>query len=443
MADDSDDPAFDADEIPKLLMKAKSGGDALTFAFGLTAKPEDCVLLLHLRKPGQALKKDVKALPVKTSKTCFGTFTVAEGEVRLQPVKPVKGMIKQLKKRFRNAGLMKYTPVLLGPGGEPLDEDTLPDDELEGDEDDTTETMETVPEAPPLPEVDNSALKKRLAALVPKVQALTGDIADRLRQACLMAGQQINANDPAAETTLARIEEVLARQAAPAAPPLPPRPDAPGQTTAGSDTPPVAPPPPEAPQVPLARLQETMAKIIQRIRALPDGPARNMLGGQAREILGFINEGAVERAIAAIRTLTQDLLAAEKTGSDGGKAKSDPMVVWRDAKETVDVSISALQSALKGIDDPDLQRIADAGLNGITDGLQTRLMVALFDYNATQGDARAKAAATLRTRAAELRKMLDSDPIIALCEDNPFGVNVAIRGPLGAALNELENIAGA
>lgn len=429
MADDSDDPAFDADEIPKLLMKAKSGGDALTFAFGLTAKPDDCVLLLHLRKPGQALKKDVKALPVKTSKTCFGTFTVAEGEVRFQPVKPVKGMIKQLKKRFRNAGLMKYTPVLVGPGGEVIDEDMLPDDDLDTDDDDAADAPETAAEAAPAPGIDAAALKKRLAALVPRVQALTGDMADRLRQACLLAGQQINAGDAAAEATLARIEDVLARLPAP---------------SATTETPPPAPPAPEAPQVPLARLQETMAKIVTRIRALPDGPARTMLGGQAREILGFINEGAVERAIAGIRTLTQDLLAAEQAGTGGGGApKADPMVVWRDAKETVDVSISSLQSALRGIDDPDLKRIADAGLNGITDGLQTRLMAALFDYNASSGDGRAKAAATLRSRAAELRKMIEGDPIIALCEDNPFGVKVAIRGPLGAALTELESIAGA
>ena len=431
MADDSDDPAFDADEIGKLLMKAKSGGDALTFAFGLTAKPDDCVLLLHLRKPGQALKKDVKGLPVKTAKTCFGTFTVAEGEVRLQPVKPVKGMIKQLKKRFRNAGLMKYTPVLVGPGGEVIDEDTLPDDDLTGDDDDAPEAVaETAPEAgpevAPAPAIDTAALKKRLAAIVPKVQALTGDMADKLRQACLMAGQQINAGDAAAEATLKRIEDVLARQ--PAVAPV-------------SEAPPAPPPPPEAPQVPLARLQETMAKIVARIRALPDGPARTMLGGQAREILGFINEGAVERAIAGIRTLTQDLLAAEQGDGGGSSPKADPMIVWRDAKEAVDVSIGALQSTLRGIDDPDLKRIADVGLNGITDGLQTRLMAALFDYNKSSGEGRAKAAAVLRTRAGELRKMIEGDPIIALCEDNPFGVKVAIRGPLGAALTELEAIA--
>lgn len=429
MAEESEDAAFDADEISKLLMKAKSGGDALTFAFGLTAKPDECVLLLHLRKPGQALKKDVKALPVKTAKTCFGTFTVAEGEVRLQPVKPVKGMIKQLKKRFRNAGLMKYTPVLVGPGGEVIDEEALPDDELDTD-DDTADTIGTPPEAAPAPGLDIAALKKRLAAIVPRVQALTGDLADRLRQACLVAGQQISAGDAAAEATLARIEDVLARQPAAAAP-------------VGETPPPAAPPAPEAPQVPLARLQETMARIVARIRALPDGPSRTMLGGQAREILGFVNEGAVERAIAGIRTLTQDLLAAEQGGSGGSAPKADPMVVWRDAKEGVDVSIGALQSALRGIDDPDLRRIADAGLNGITDGLQTRLMAALFDYNSASGEGRAKAAVALRGRAAELRKMIESDPIIALCEDNPFGVKVAIRGPLGAALTELETIAGA
>lgn len=451
MSEEDGSGAFDEDAIGKILMKAKTGGAEMTFAFGLTAKPEDCALIMHLRKPGPALRKEVKALPVKIAKSCFGTFTVAEGEVRLMPQKPVKGMIKQLKKRFRLAGMMKYTPVLVGPDGAVIDEDTLPDDIGDDDDDDAA-----VPNAPPLPpgqqapqsgqvppappppgqpvSPEMAALRKRLAAIVPKVQALQGGIADKLRQACVLAGQQIAASDPAAGATVTRIEEVLGRQAQGQTPPqAPPQPGTTGQQ-------PPAPPPP--PEVPLARLQETMGKIIQRIRALPEGDARNMLTGQAREIVGFINGSDVERAMTGIRTLTQDLLAAEATPKDDAP-KEDAMTVWRDAKESVDVSISALQNVLKGIDDPDLQRIADAGLNGITDGLQSKLMAALFDFNSARGEARVKAGQVLVSRAGDLRKLIEGDPIIALCEDNPFGVKVAIRAPLSAALTRLENLATA
>lgn len=427
MADDAD-PGFDVDELQKLLMKAKSTEAELTFGFGLTAKPEECVLLLHLRKPPNAMKKEAKSLPVKVSKACGGTVTVVDKDVRFLPEKAVKGMIKQLKKRFRDAGMSKFRPVLVGPDGAEVDEDSLPDD----DGPDLDDTDAAIPEAPPMPGAPPEGtadpalteLKRRLAAIVPKVQALPPDVAEKLRQACLIAGQQIaRAETEAATTTIGRIEDALARQ---------------------TGTAPVAPP--QQPAVPLAKLQEAMAKLIQRIRALPEGDARTMLGTQARDILGMINEGAVERAIAGIRTLTQDLTAAEARGGQGQTAPEtpdvDPMMIWQDAKELADVSITALQKALKGFDDPDLQRIADMGLNGVTDGFQTALMKALFEYKqSAAGEARAKAAANIAAKARELRGLIESDQIIALCESNPFNVAVNIRAPLSQALTELEKLA--
>jgi hypothetical protein len=424
MADDVS-PGFDVAELEKLLMKAKSTEAELTFGFGLTAKPEDCVLLLHLRKPPGAMKKEAKSQPVKVSKACGGTVTVVDKDVRFLPEKAVKGMIKQLKKRFRDAGMAKFKPVLVGPDGAEIDEDTLPDDEGAELDDDVVAT-EAPPEAPPAPGAPAdpalAALKQRLAAIVPRVPALAPEVAEKLRQACLIAGQQITrAETEAATTTIGRIEEALARQTA------------------------APPPPPPQPAVPLAKLQEAMAKLIQRIRALPEGDARTMLGTQARDILGMINEGAVERAIAGIRTLTQDLTAAEGAGTGQTAPETptvDPMVIWQDAKELADVSITALQKALKGFDDPDLQRIAEMGLNGVTDGFQTALMKALFEYKqSAAGEARAKAAANIAAKARELRGLVESDQIIALCENNPFNVAVSIRAPLSQALTELEKLA--
>lgn len=409
-------------------MKAKSTEAELTFGFGLTAKPEDCVLLLHLRKPPGAMKKEAKSQPVKVSKACGGTVTVVDKDVRFLPEKAVKGMIKQLKKRFRDAGMAKFKPVLVGPDGAEIDEDSLPDDDGPDLDDDVVAT-DVPPDAPPVPPVPGgpvdpalAALKQRLAAIVPRVQALAPEVAEKLRQACLIAGQQIaRAEIEAATTTIGRIEEALARQTS------------------------APPPPPQQPAVPLAKLQEAMAKLIQRIRALPEGDARTMLGGQARDILGMINEGAVERAIAGIRTLTQDLTAAEGAGAGKTAPETppvDPMVIWQDAKELADVSITALQKALKGFDDPDLQRIADMGLNGVTDGFQTALMKALFDYKqSAAGEARAKAAANIAAKARELRALIESDEVIALCENNPFNVAVSIRAPLSQALTELEKLA--
>lgn len=424
MADGNADPAFDADEIASLFNKAKSQGGEFNFAFGLTSRPEECVLLAHLRKPGPTLKKDVKALPVKTSKTCFGTFTVAEGEVRFLPEKPAKGMIKALKKRFRDAGMAKYKPVLVGPDGLEIDEDTLPDDT--GDDDDAGapdgSASGAVPEAAAnaVPE-DLAPLKRRLAAIVPQVQALPPEMAEKLRQACLIANQQIGHGDAGGATrSIVQIEAVLARIAGTAAPS----------------------PQTETPQAPLARLQDALGKLVARIRTLPEGEARTMLGTQARDIMAMIKEGAVERAVTALKSLGQGLAAAgDGAGASPAAPTLDALALWRDAKEACDAGVAALQQKILSFDHPDLRRIAEFGLNGVTDGVQTGLMAALFTYNSAAGPDRVKAARVVAMRAAEARKVLEGDQIIALCENNPFGVKVDIRGTLGVALRKLEALA--
>ena len=426
MADKSADPAFDADELSAMFNKAKSQGTAFNFAFGLAQKPEECALVSSLRKAPLALKNEVKALPGKIGKTCFGTFTVAESEVLFLPLKPAKGMIKALKKRFRDAGMTKYRPVLVGPDGKEIDEDTLPDDDGE-DEDDGPAAIETAVEAgaeeaaaPEAEAPDLTPLKRRLAAIVPRVQALPAEMAERLRQACLIANQQIgNADVEGATRSMDQIEAVLARVEGAAA-------------TA---------PQPDAAQAPLARLQDALGKIAVRIRALPEGDARNMLGTQARDILALIREGAVERAIPALKVLSQDLIAAEQIGAPKAAPTLDALALWRDAKEACDQGISALQQKILSYDDPDLRRIAEFGLNGVTDGVQTGLMAALFTYNSTSGEDRIKAATVVAARAAEARKLIEGDAVIALCEDNPFGVKVDIRGTLAPVLRQLEALA--
>lgn len=424
MADKTVDPAFDADEISGLFNKAKSQGGAFNFAFGLGQKPEESALIVHLRKGGAALKQEVKSLPGKIGKTCLGTFTVAESEVRFFSPKPLKGMIKALKKRFRDAGMAKFKPVLIGTDGKEIDEDTLPDNTDEDDEDDVpvedvaTEAADEA-EAAEAAAQDLTPLKRRLAAIVPRVQALAPEMADKLRQACLIANQQIgNADIEGATRSMDQIEAALAR-------------------VEGTATAPQA----EVAQAPLARLQDALGKLVARIRTLGEGDARNMLVTQARDIGALIKEGAVERAITALKTLSQDLTAAEQIGSAPTAPTLDALAVWREAKEACDVGVSALQQKILSFDDPDLRRIGEFGLNGVTDGVQTALMAALFSYNSTSGAERAKAAAVVAARAAEARKLLEGDAIIALVEENPFGVKVDIRGTLGAALKQLEALA--
>lgn len=117
-----------------------------------------------------------------------------------------------------------------------------------------------------------------------------------------------------------------------------------------------------------------------------------------------------------------------------------PLEIWNDAKEEADRSISALQSALKGLKDPHLDRIAEFGLNGVSQGNQVGITRSLMAYDAAAADRRAGAAKTLVDQIGAYRSMLDGNALIALCEKNPFGVQVAIRAPLRQALDRIERI---
>ena len=119
-------------------------------------------------------------------------------------------------------------------------------------------------------------------------------------------------------------------------------------------------------------------------------------------------------------------------------ADASPMALWQDGKDRADKSISALQQVLKGNSIPALNRIAEFGLNGLSGRNQTALMKALFDYSRAGADTRDTAAKQLSEQVSAYRGMLNGDAAIALCENNPFGVAVDIKGPLLGALDRTE-----
>lgn len=111
--------------------------------------------------------------------------------------------------------------------------------------------------------------------------------------------------------------------------------------------------------------------------------------------------------------------------------------IWRKAKESTDGSISALQKALKGYAHPDLDRIADFGLNGITEGNQVAMMRALMEYDSAPAEKKGAAGSRLLSQVDAYRSFLDRSELITLVEKNPLGVAVTIRKPLSAALQKI------
>lgn len=430
------EPGFDAEEIGKLILKARSGEKTYNFAFGIGAKPEECGLLLDIRRPARALKVELKSSGAKVRKVCFGTFTVVGPEVLFAPLRPVKGMVRQLKKRFVQEGMAKFKPVLVGPDGQVIDEDTLPDEDLDDDFDEADEApvtdaeaqeagqtaVEDTPAAAPEPTIDDpraADLRNRLAALRPGLASLPQDAAASLLAAFRAAIDVLARGDLDKAGALVSVLE--ARMA----------PGDAAQTGASAAA---------------ARLQAALTSLGDRIKALPAGPMRAALTEDLGQATATLRSGETEATVAAIRALQAALAQAAAQAPAGGARTVDPerlLALWQGARDIADKGVTALQGALRGHGVAELDRIADAGLNGVTEGNQTALLAAMVDLARATPDARPAAARRVGQASAAFRQFLAADPVISLCEANPFGVKVAIRATLTRALDAIDKAVAA
>ena len=120
-----------------------------------------------------------------------------------------------------------------------------------------------------------------------------------------------------------------------------------------------------------------------------------------------------------------------------GTGEGKPLLpLWLDAKEEVDGAIGRLQGRLRGFNDPDLTRIAEFGLNGITGRASVGLMVALREADARSADPGARK--KLADAVASYRTFLEGSPAVALIDANPFDVSVSLRTTLGGALGAID-----
>ena len=397
-----EETAFDTDTISKMLLKAKSSGNELNFAFGLAAKPADCGLMLHLRKPGMALHKSMKAMP-GIKKACFGTVTVDGKLLLLKPTKPLKGIVKQLGRKLRDEGMVKFKPVLVGKDGKEIDEDTLP----EADQADDTD-------APAVTPVEDTALKARLLRANKAAQklgsALPAGVPAQIQEAARLFKSGALGET---STALDAIEAALAGAARQGG----------GAKQGGSQD----------------KLKASLIELLGRVKAMPQGASQAALLQQAQGVNMALKSGDADQAMAALREFAGAIKAAKETTAPTG----DPQALWRDAKESVDQAISQLQSKLRGFNDPVMTRIAEFGLNGLSEGNQTALNKALFEFNGSEGPSRAKAAAALAAQALSYKGFMASNKLVDLCENNPFGVAVPIREKLGSALDDIARLAKA
>ena len=149
-------------------------------------------------------------------------------------------------------------------------------------------------------------------------------------------------------------------------------------------------------------------------------------------------DGAKRAWVARVLGVAMPQAGAAQRGAAANGGFAAARAAWSSAVEQVDGQITALQAALRQSGDNDLRAIAEYGLNGVTGNHKVRLMAALQDIGT--GPASPRAAATAIAVITPFRAHLASDERVAVCDENPFGVAVAIRATLDPPLAALQRV---
>jgi hypothetical protein len=139
----------------------------------------------------------------------------------------------------------------------------------------------------------------------------------------------------------------------------------------------------------------------------------------------------------------QRVLGVRVGPSGGGAADADPnlltqtLAAYIAAQTAVEQQITALQAKLRDSADPALRRIGEFGLNALTGNTRAKAQAALMELRRSLPRVDPKAAANASRMVGELAEHLLYDTKVRACDNNPFGVRVAIAATLGAAARQL------
>src|SRR5262249_25563831 len=106
--------------------------------------------------------------------------------------------------------------------------------------------------------------------------------------------------------------------------------------------------------------------------------------------------------------------------------------------DEVNGQLNKLRTELLKEEDNELRRIAEFGLNAITNDLRVPLQAAMMDVDRAPADGKSKFIAQAEDLVDEFRDHLDSDGQVQACDSNPFGVPVSLRTTLGTALGQMK-----
>jgi hypothetical protein len=410
-------PASDSIMTPEKMkpMLALSKREPVHAAIGLTADGEGLILLDKKAKPKKVLsmlRADASKgkLQLNAASLRFGRAEVDtdydSGMVRFFINKDAPGNMRM--KLVEVVKRIPYQKVEINV-----------DPTLEEEPEDEAEMHEGTAGAPPTTETasqpDPEALKRDLAGLIGRIAQIAGTDATRKAQLAKLATDAngaLRSNDLAGATQL--IEALQsAIDTVPTAPPPPPQ--------TGADT--IAP----------DALHKDLTGLVGRIAAAAgtDNAKKALLAKlatDANNALKANDPGTAGRLIAQLRG------GIETQTGQGTKI----LPIWRDARDTTGDQFNKLQDAMKNSGLPLFARIADRGLNGITETRLVTLQVALMEVDAAQGEARAKAVEKTRTAITDMRGFLQTNPVLRLLDANPLKVPLTLQATLTGALDNID-----
>jgi hypothetical protein len=135
------------------------------------------------------------------------------------------------------------------------------------------------------------------------------------------------------------------------------------------------------------------------------------------------------------RVLDVDVRTHDSSANQSGSVRS----IWTQAKDAIDTRLEVLGQTLRKYNDEQLNRIAEYGLFGLTEGGTTvGLISAMLEYDSATGARRETAAAVLRKAIQGYRGAMQGNRVMQLVDNNPFGVKVGLVATLDSALRQIE-----
>jgi hypothetical protein len=110
---------------------------------------------------------------------------------------------------------------------------------------------------------------------------------------------------------------------------------------------------------------------------------------------------------------------------------------WQTALDNIGKQLEKLRGSLAQAGDSDLKAIGEFGLNAITANHKVPLQTAIVNVDSTVGPAKIKAIDKAQDAVIAFREHIDRDERVDACDNNPFGVQVALRSELNRGLDKL------